>query len=66
MQILNRIFKTKFIERILFTVSDKVSPLLIDDDDDEKLMTSALNLFWANSNDILVLVLFSKNKLALD
>ena len=34
-----------FIERILFTVSINVSPLEIEDPDDEKLITSADNLF---------------------
>jgi hypothetical protein len=34
-----------FIERILFTVSINVSPLETEDPDDEKLITSADNLF---------------------
>ena len=54
-----------FIDNILFTVSAKVSPLLIEEEDDEKFTISALSLFCANSKDIFVLVLFSKNKLAI-
>lgn len=54
-----------FIERILFTVSISVSPFLTDDCAAEKLITSADNLFWANSKESLVLVLFSKNILAI-
>jgi hypothetical protein len=49
---------------IFFTVSIKVSPLVTEEEEDEKLIISALNLFWASSNEILVLVEFSKNKLA--
>jgi len=51
-----------FIESMLFTVSSSVSPFETDDPDELKLMASALNLFSASSNEILVLVEFSKNK----
>src|SRR5690606_2759336 len=54
-----------FIERMLLTVSIKVSPFFTEDCDAEKLMTSAESLFSANSNESLVLVEFSKNKLAM-
>src|SRR5690606_23988297 len=54
-----------FIERILFTVSIRVSPLVTEEEAEEKFITSALNLFSASSKDNLVLVLFSKNKLAI-
>ena len=54
-----------FIANILFTVSIKVSPFFIDEEELEKLITSALSLFSANSNDNLVLVLFSKKRLAI-
>src|ERR1022692_4016525 len=50
---------------MLFTVSISVSPLLTDDDDAEKLITSADNLFCASSNERRVRVEFSKNKLAM-
>jgi hypothetical protein len=52
------------MDKILLTVSSRVSPLLTDEDDAEKLITSADNLFSANSNDILVRVEFSKKILA--
>ena len=48
----------------MFTVSTNVSPFLTDELDAEKFITSALNLFCANSNDNLVRVEFSKNKFA--
>src|SRR5690606_7879945 len=54
-----------FIESMLFTVSIRVSPLLTEEEEEEKLIISALNLFSANSNERRVLVLFSKNKLAM-
>jgi hypothetical protein len=54
-----------FIARILFTVSISVSPLLTDEEEAEKLITSADNLRSANSNDNRVRVEFSKNKLAM-
>ncbi|CAI8357750.1 MAG: Uncharacterised protein [Flavobacteriaceae bacterium] len=50
---------------MLLTVSISVSPFFTEDWDDEKLITSADNLFSANSNDNLVLVEFSKNKFAI-
>ena len=50
---------------ILFTVSIKVSPFFTLDDELEKLIVSAPNLFSANSNETRVLVEFSKNKLAI-
>ena len=53
------------MERILLTVSAKVSPFFIDEPLELKFTTSADNLFCANSNEILVLVLFSKNKFAM-
>jgi hypothetical protein len=46
------------------TVSIRVSPFLTEEEDAEKLTTSALRRFWANSNDKRVRVEFSKNKLA--
>lgn len=49
---------------IFFTVSIRVSPFETEEDDEAKLMVSALKRFWANSKDILVRVEFSKNKLA--
>ncbi len=39
------------------------SPFFTDEFEAEKLITSAESLFWANSKDNVVLVLFSKNKL---
>src|SRR5690606_33106001 len=54
-----------FMERILFTVSIRVSPFLTDDCDEEKFNTSADKRFSANSKDNLVLVEFSKNRLAM-
>src|SRR5262245_45681458 len=50
------------IASILRAVSSKVSPLTTLLDDGEKLMTSALSRFAANSNDVRVLVLGSKNR----
>ena len=52
-----------FIASILRIVSLKVSPLLTLLVEDEKLTASADNLFSASSNEILVRVEFSKNKL---
>ena len=46
-------------------MSISVSPLFKLDPAAEKLITSAESLFSASSNDNLVLVLFSKNKLAI-
>ena len=54
-----------FIERILFTVSISVSPFFNEDEDAEKLTTSADKRFSANSKDNRVLVLFSKKRLAI-
>jgi len=45
-------------------VSIKVSPLLTDDDEAEKLITSAERRFSASSKESLVRVLFSKKRLA--
>jgi hypothetical protein len=53
------------MDNMLFTVSTKVSPFFPDEDALEKLITSADNLFSANSKDNLVLVEFSKNKFAI-
>jgi len=53
-----------FMDRILFTVSIKVSPFLTEDWDAEKLMTSADKRFSANSKDNFVRVEFSKKRLA--
>ena len=53
------------MDKILFTVSTKVSPFFTDEDALEKLITSADNLFSANSKDNFVLVEFSKNKFAI-
>ena len=50
---------------MLFTVSTKVSPFFTEDEEDEKLITSAESLFSANSKESLVLVEFSKNRLAM-
>ena len=50
---------------MLLTVSISVSPLLTEDEDDEKFITSAESLFSASSNDSRVRVEFSKNKLAI-
>ena len=50
---------------ILLIVSIRDSPFLIEETDDEKFITSADNLFWANSNDNFVLVLFSKKRFAM-
>jgi hypothetical protein len=49
---------------ILFIVSIKVSPFFAEEAEEEKLIISAESLFSASSNDNLVLVEFSKNKLA--
>ena len=49
---------------ILFIVSIKVSPFFSYLAEEEKLIISAESLFSASSNDNLVLVEFSKNKLA--
>ena len=54
-----------FIESILFTVSTSVSPFFTEEEEAEKLTTSADNLFSANSKDNRVLVLFSKKRLAI-
>jgi hypothetical protein len=54
-----------FIDKILLAVSTKVSPLLTLEEDAEKLIMSADNLFSASSKDNLVLVLFSKKRLAI-
>ena len=54
-----------FIDIILLIVSIRDSPFLIEEIDDEKFITSADNLFWANSNDNFVLVLFSKKRFAM-
>ena len=53
------------MESMLFTVSISVSPFLTEDCAAEKLITSADNRFWANSNESLVRVLFSKKILAM-
>ena len=50
---------------MLLTVSISVSPFEIEDPVLEKFITSALNLFSANSKDNFVLVEFSKNRLAI-
>ena len=50
---------------MLFTVSINVSPFLTEDDEDEKLTTSAESLFCASSKEILVRVLFSKKRFAI-
>ena len=54
-----------FIAKMLLTVSISVSPFEIEDPVFEKFITSALNLFSANSKDNFVLVEFSKNRLAI-
>src|SRR5690606_31756607 len=54
-----------FIDKILLTVSISVSPFLTDELAAEKLTVSADNRFSANSKESLVLVEFSKNKLAI-
>ena len=53
------------MDNMLFTVSINVSPFLTDDCEAEKFITSADKRFSANSKDNLVLVEFSKNKLAI-
>src|SRR5690606_7519504 len=54
-----------FMDRILFTVSIKVSPFFTEDCAAEKLMTSADSRFSASSNDNRVRVLFSKKIFAI-
>src|SRR3989304_10529603 len=54
-----------FIASMLFTVSISVSPFFNDEEDAEKLITSAERRFSANSNDNLVRVEFSKKRLAM-
>ena len=53
-----------FMAKMLFTVSTSVSPFLTEELAAEKFTTSADNLFWANSNESLVLVEFSKKRSA--
>jgi hypothetical protein len=50
---------------MLFTVSIRVSPFFTEDWAAEKFITSADSLFSASSKLSFVLVLFSKNKLAI-
>ena len=54
-----------FIARMLLTVSSRVSPFFSELVEAEKLITSAESLFWASSNESLVLVEFSKKTLAI-
>src|SRR5690606_22105402 len=54
-----------FMDKILLTVSIRVSPFLTEDCAEEKLRTSADNRFSASSKDNLVLVEFSKKRLAM-
>src|SRR5690554_7908149 len=54
-----------FMDRMLFTVSIKVSPFLTEDCAAEKFITSADSRFSASSNDKRVRVLFSKNIFAM-
>jgi hypothetical protein len=54
-----------FIDKMLFTVSIKVSPFDTDEDELEKFTTSADNLFSASSKEIFVRVEFSKKTLAI-
>ena len=54
-----------FIDKMLFTVSSRVSPFFTELLLLEKLITSAESLFSASSNDSLVRVEFSKNTLAM-
>ena len=54
-----------FIESMLLTVSISVSPFFTEDEEAEKLTISADKRFSANSKDNLVLVLFSKKRLAI-
>src|SRR5690554_828034 len=54
-----------FMDRMLFTVSIKVSPFFREDCAAEQLMTSAESRFSASSNDNLVRLLFSKKIFAL-
>ncbi|MNL39378.1 hypothetical protein D3C87_1616550 [compost metagenome] len=54
-----------FMARILLTVSISVSPLLTDEDEAAKLITSAESRFSASSKDNLVRVEFSKKILAM-
>src|SRR5690554_1657664 len=51
--------------KILLTVSIKVSPLLTEEEEAEKLMVSAERRFSANSKESRVRVEFSKNTLAM-
>jgi len=51
------------MDRILFTVSTRVSPFLTEDEPAEKLTTSALKRFSANSKERRVRVLFSKKQI---
>ena len=48
--------------RMLLTVSRRVSPLVTEEAEAEKLSTSAESLFSANSNEMRVLVEFSKKR----
>ena len=54
-----------FMDRILLTVSSKDSPFETEEPEAAKLMVSAESLFSASSNEILVRVEFSKNKLTI-
>src|SRR5699024_2828973 len=54
-----------FIANIFFTVSIKVSPLLTEEEEAEKLIVSADSLFSASSKESLVRVEFSKNIFAI-
>src|SRR5690606_14840239 len=54
-----------FMDRMLFTVSIRVSPFLAEELAAEKLTTSAERRFSASSKESLVRVLFSKNILAI-
>src|SRR5690554_2779386 len=54
-----------FIDKMLFTVSIRVSPLETEELEEAKLITSAESRFSASSNESFVRVLFSKNKLAI-
>lgn len=53
------------MESMLLTVSISVSPLATEELEDAKLITSAERRFSANSKESFVLVLFSKNRLAM-
>lgn len=54
-----------FIDRMLLTVSIRVSPLVTEDTEAEKLTTSAERRFSASSKEVRVRVLFSKKRLAI-